>query len=70
MYVPHHGFPLQHPISVTPAAGRRDACLHVYPAACGLCMDRHALGMWALTHRSFSRIALPTHKLFVHIGSD
>ena len=42
-------FPLQHPISITPASGRRDVCLHVYPAACGLCRDRHALGMWTLT---------------------
>ena len=40
---------MQHPISITPAASQRDACLHVYPAACGLCRDRHALGMRTLT---------------------
>ena len=34
------------------------------------CVGIGMLWAWGLWHRSFSRLALPTHKLFVHVGLD
>jgi len=46
--------------------------LHVYPAACGLCRDRYALGIRMSTvTQTFSHIVLPRRdKLLVHTGLE